>query len=117
MPIVYDIEPEADDESAYRCWSCGALLDVLSASQRLDRRCAHCCEAEHEAVSAAVQFTNDEALLARQLLVEHRMRMLMALREPPPKSPLTPHGRAQYAADAALAASALAKLLDIQVAA
>jgi hypothetical protein len=54
MPIIYDIEPEADDESAYRCWSCGALLDVFSARQRLDRRCAHCCEAEREAVSAAV---------------------------------------------------------------
>lgn len=51
MPIIYDIEPEADDESAYRCWSCAKLLAVI----RPDRLCPGCREAEHEAVSAAVR--------------------------------------------------------------
>lgn len=64
-----------------------------------------------------VHFTDAEALLARQLLVEYRMRLLVALREPPPKSPLTPAGRVQYEADAATAASALIKICDQQEAA
>lgn len=64
-----------------------------------------------------VHFTDDEALLARQLLAEHRVRMLLALRSPPPKSDLTPAGRAQYEADAETAASALIKICDQQEAA
>lgn len=64
-----------------------------------------------------VHFTDAEALLARQLLAGHRMNMLLALRAPPPKSPLTPAGRAQYEADAETAAGALIKICDQQEAA
>lgn len=42
MPIIDDIEPVEDDESAYRCWICGQLLVEI----RPDRLCPECREAE-----------------------------------------------------------------------
>lgn len=53
MPIVWDLEPEADDESAYRCWSCARLMEP----QHWGHLCYECeaLEAEHKAAASAAR--------------------------------------------------------------
>lgn len=44
MPIIYDIEPEEDDESKYRCWMCWKLLDDVC----FDMLCPECREIQRQ---------------------------------------------------------------------
>ena len=57
-------------------------------------------------------FTPAELALIQSLLHHYRIQMVAALKRPPLTSPLTPAGRQQYEHDAALALSALDKLMQ-----